>query len=110
MKLGIIVGKVWATQKDPQLKGVKLYVLQPVDEKKEKMGKPIIAADTVGAGEGELVYWVGAREATFALPGRKIPCDASIVGIVDYTFTENENVLHKRLQDWKKKNISNSRD
>ncbi len=110
MKLGIIVGKVWATQKDPQLKGVKLYVLQPVNEKKEKMGKPIIAADTVGAGQDELVFWVSAREATFALADRKIPSDASIVGIVDHTFTENENVLDKRLQDWKDKNISNSRD
>jgi len=110
MKLGIIVGKIWATQKDPQLTGVKLYVLQPVNEKREKMGKPIIAADTVGAGQGELVYWVSAREATFAYPDRKIPCDASIVGIVDFTFTENEKVLDKRLQDWKNKNISNSRD
>jgi len=110
MKLGIIVGKVWATQKDPQLKGVILYVLQPVNEKKEKTGKPIIAADTVGAGEGDLVYWVRAREATFALSGKKIPSDASIVGIVDNTFTENENALEKRLRDWKNKNISNSRE
>jgi len=110
MKLGIIVGKVWATQKDPQLKGVKLYVLQPVNEKKEKMGKSIIAVDTVGAGEGDLVYWVRAREATFAMAGRKIPSDASIVGIVDNTFTEKENVLEKRLRDWKSKNTSNSRE
>ncbi|MBN2413909.1 EutN/CcmL family microcompartment protein [candidate division KSB1 bacterium] len=110
MKLGIIVGKVWATQKDPQLKGVKLYVLQPVNEKREKMGKPILAADTVGAGQGELVYWVGAREATFAMPGRKIPSDASIVGIVDHTYSENKDILKQRLSDWKNKNTSISRD
>ncbi len=110
MKLGIIVGKVWATQKDPQLKGVKLYVLQPVNEKREKMGKPIVAADTVGAGQGELVYWVGAREATFALPGRKLPSDASIVGIVDHTYSENKDILKQRLSDWKNKNISISRE
>jgi len=110
MKLGIIVGKVWATQKDPQLKGVKLYVLQPVNEKKEKMGKPIIAVDTVGAGQGEVVYWVRAREATFALADRKIPSDASIVGIVDSTFTEDKDILDKRIKDWKSKNITESRD
>ncbi len=110
MKLGIIVGKVWATQKDPQLTGVKLYVLQPVNEKREKMGKPLIAADAVGAGEGELVYWVGSREATFAITGKKIPSDASIVGIVDNTFAENLTTLENRLQEWRAKNIHECRE
>ncbi|HPG38255.1 MAG TPA: EutN/CcmL family microcompartment protein [bacterium] len=110
MKLGIIVGKVWATQKDSQLTGVKLYVLQPVNEKRENMGKPIIAADAVGAGQGDLVYWVGSREATYAIPGKKIPCDASIVGIVDNTFAENQTTLENRLQDWRAKNIHESRE
>jgi len=110
MKLGIIVGKVWATQKDSQLTGVKLYVLQPVNEKRENMGKPIIAADAVGAGQGDLVYWVGSREATYAIPGKKIPSDASIVGIVDHSFTEDPAALQERLHNWSKKNLYESRE
>lgn len=97
MRLGRIVGKVWATIKDAQLDGVKLYVLQPLDKKLKPIGNPIIAADAVGSGEGELVFWVGAREATFALPNKSIPCDASIVGIVDSANLEPQTNIRQIL-------------
>jgi microcompartment protein CcmK/EutM len=35
------------------------------------------------AGPGELVYIVGAREASQALPNTFVPVDHAIVGIVD---------------------------
>ncbi len=100
MKLGKVIGKVWATQKDPQLEGVKLYVLQPVDEHLQAMGKAIIAADAIGSGEGEIVYWVGAREATYALPEKKIPADAAIVGIIDSTHAISQKEIKMRIQAW----------
>lgn len=96
MKLGRIVGKVWATQKDPQLDGVKLYVLQPVDEAYKAVGKPIIAADAIGSGEGDIVFWVGSREATFIFPDKKIPCDVGIVGIVDAANSDTQAAMNKR--------------
>jgi ethanolamine utilization protein EutN len=105
MRLGRIVGKVWATIKDEQLEGVKLYVLQPVNKKLEPVSYPIIAADAVGSGEGELVYWVGSREATVAFPNKNIPCDASIVGIVDSTYLEPQKNIRKMLSQ---KNILES--
>jgi len=83
MKLGQIIGKLYCTISDPKLNGVKLYVLQPLDEKLNIMGKPIIVADGVGAQEGQIVFWVSAREATLCIPDRIIPADAGIVGIVD---------------------------
>ena len=43
----------------------------------------IIAADTVSAGPGELVFLVGAREASLALEQPFVPIDAAIVGLVD---------------------------
>jgi len=46
-------------------------------------GRVQIAADTVQAGEGDLVYLVGSREASHALEQAYVPVDAAIVGIVD---------------------------
>ena len=84
MNMAKVIGTIWATRKNPNLEGVKLQIIQPYDLEFRKMGSPIIAVDTVGAGQGEFVYYVTAREA--ALPLKKpllTPTDASIVGIVD---------------------------
>jgi ethanolamine utilization protein EutN len=83
MKLAIVKGNVVCTVKDPQLTGVKLRIIQPIDTAGKDQGGPIVAADSVSAGEGQMVWWVAAREATYAMPGKKIPADAAIVGIVD---------------------------
>lgn len=83
MKLGRILGKVWASAKDKKLDGIHLYIMQPVDENDAPLGRALVATDTVGSHEGDLVYWVGGAEACFALEGRLFPSDASIVGIVD---------------------------
>ena len=83
MKLAIVKGKVVCTIKDPQLEGVKLRIIQPVDSDGKPQGAPIVAADSVSAGDEQLVWWVAAREATYCLPEKKIPADAAIVGIVD---------------------------
>jgi ethanolamine utilization protein EutN len=83
MKLAIVKGNVVCTIKDPQLHGVTLRMIQPVDRDGKSQGDPIVAADVVSAGEGQLVWWIAAREATYALKGKKIPADAAIVGIVD---------------------------
>jgi len=83
MKLARVIGRVWATIKDPKLTGVQLSVIQPVNEKLESMGLPLVAADILNSKENDLVYWVGGAEATFVLPDRQIPSDVSIVGLVD---------------------------
>ena len=78
-----IVGTIWATRKDENLKSFKLQLIQPLNAKREKVGAPLIAVDTVGAGPGETVFYVTAREAVIPLPVEMAPVDASIVGIVD---------------------------
>jgi len=83
MKLGRVLGKVWATVKDPKLEGITLYILQPVDEQDQPLGRPMVAVDTVASNIGDLVYWVGGTEATFPLETRQIPSDVTIVGLVD---------------------------
>ena len=78
-----VIGTVWATRKDENLKNFKLQFIQPLNAQREKVGDPIVAVDTVGAGTGETVLYITAREATIPLPVAMAPVDASIVGIVD---------------------------
>jgi ethanolamine utilization protein EutN len=83
MNLGRVIGTVVATRKYEGLEGVKLLLVQPLDHAHKKVGDPIVAADTVRAGSGELIYFVNSREAALALDPWFVPVDATIVGIVD---------------------------
>ncbi|KAA3662189.1 MAG: ethanolamine utilization protein EutN [Calditrichaeota bacterium] len=83
MRYGEVIGKIWATQKDKQLGGLKLYVIQPLDESQKSIGRPLIAVDTINASDGDRVFWVTGGEATLAFKNRRIPSDATIVGFVD---------------------------
>ncbi len=84
MQLGEVIGTVVATVKAPGLDGVRFLLVQPLDRHREPVGSPLVAADAVAmAGPGELVHYVGAREAAQALPETFVPVDHAIVGIVD---------------------------
>jgi len=74
---------VWATQKVDTLVGYRLLLVQPVTHDLKDKGRPLVAADTVSAAPGQLVYIVKSREASKALEERFNPVDAAIVGIVD---------------------------
>jgi microcompartment protein CcmK/EutM len=83
MYLGIVKGTVVADRKVTGLEGKKILLVQPVDEHHAPVGDVHAAIDTVQAGEGDLVYLVGSREAALALDPWFVPVDAAIVGIVD---------------------------
>lgn len=83
MFLGRVIGTVWATRKDETLRNFKLQFVQPLTADREDAGPPIVAVDTVGAGPGETVFYITAREAVIPLPVEMAPVDASIVGIID---------------------------
>lgn len=83
MFFGKVIGTIWATRKDESLKSFKLQFVQPLDAHRSEVCTPIVAVDTVGAGPGETVFYITAREAVIPLPVEMAPVDASIVGIVD---------------------------
>lgn len=84
MKFARVIGTVVAAQKYEGLEGVKLLVVQPLDEDRNPKGRPQVAADaTAQAGPGELVFTVASREAAQALPKVFVPVDLAITGIVD---------------------------
>lgn len=83
MNLARIIGTIWATRKDENMEGLKLQIIQPISVHEQDIGGVLVAADTVGAGSGEMVYYVTAYEAVIPLEKQPALVDASIVGIVD---------------------------
>jgi len=84
MLLGRILGSAVCTIKYPDLDGIKLLTVQPLNKNLQPVGRVQVAADVVDAGPGDLVVMVRAREASLALPGVKfVPVDLACVGVVD---------------------------
>ena len=84
MQLARVIGDVIATRKDDRLVGIKLLVVQPLTPTRQPAGRPLVAADSVGAGVGEEVFVVRGKEAAFPYYPDEPPVDAGIVGIVDH--------------------------
>lgn len=84
MNLARVVGKVWATRKAPGLETATLLVIQPVDGDLKPDGSLLAAVDLRGSATGQIVYFVGSKEAALPLPHKLSPVDACIVGIVDH--------------------------
>ncbi len=77
------MGRVFCSRQDPKIEGKTLLLIQPLRwEDEAPVGDPIVAADTVGAGSSEKIYWVAARDAAVAFKDAP-PVDAAIVGIVE---------------------------
>ena len=74
MTVGTVTGPVWATKKCPALTGQILLSVQAD-------GKKFIAADLVGAGEGDRV--ILACGAAARLGQEQVPVDAAIIAILD---------------------------
>lgn len=83
MLLGRVIGNVVATVKNASLDGKTLLLVQPLDRQGREKGKPLVAIDSVGAGEGEMIYWCRGREASFPFLPEIVPTEATIVAIVD---------------------------
>lgn len=87
MFLGRVVGEVWATRKAADLEGLRLLVVQPLDDLRDPaapMVSPVVAADPLGAATGERVVVAFGKAARVACGGDgDYAFEAAIVGIVD---------------------------
>ena len=87
MQLARVIGTVVSTVKNDLLGGRKLLVIQPVDRWLKDAGTPIVAVDSVGSGEGEVVIWCRGKESSFPFAPDEVPTDCTITGIVDSVNT-----------------------
>ncbi len=83
MLFGKVVGKVWSTRKESRITGLKLLIVQPLDQSQKPYGNILIAGDQIGAGIGELVVVVEGSSARTAIPEQELPVDAVVIGIID---------------------------
>jgi len=103
MLFGRVKGNAVCTIKYPDIEGVKLLVVQPLNKRLEPIGILQVAADVVYAGVGDLCVMVRSREAALAMKDEKfVPIDLALIGIVDelevkpdgkfeYTLREGQN-------------------
>jgi len=83
MILARVAGTVVATRKDTRLEGKKLLILKPVSPEGKPEAGYVVAVDTVGAGNQELVIAVSGSSARMAEGCKDRPVDTAVVGIVD---------------------------
>ena len=83
MKLGRIIGTVVSTVKDEKRNGLKLFVVCDLSMEMVNRESFVVAADSVGAGVGEVVLYASGSSArqTKLTEGR--PVDACVMAIVD---------------------------
>lgn len=96
MQIAKVRGTVVSTLKDPSLRGVKLLLLQLVDEEGRVLPKYEVAADYVGAGVNEWVL-VSRGSAARQIDGsQQRPLDAAVVAIIDTVSVENRLIYSKK--------------
>ncbi|MCC7146165.1 MAG: EutN/CcmL family microcompartment protein [Phycisphaeraceae bacterium] len=106
MFLARVKGHVTATAKDESMKGQKLLIVEPLrveyadgggknvgKGRLEVTGRAIVALDSLGAGEDQLVLIVQGSSARMAEGCNKLPVDAVVVGIVDSAMVMGQKVV-----------------
>jgi len=100
MLFGRVRGTAICTMKYPDLKGMKLLIVQPLDRNLEPVGAMQVAVDTVYAGSGDLCVMVRSREAALALREHKfVPVDLALVGIVDELVVRPDSEFDYTLKE-----------
>ncbi len=96
MFLARVVGNVVSTRKTGKLLGSTLLVVEPVDfDSQQGDGKPLVAVDSVGAGEGEIVLVVQGSSARLTESTDNKPTDAAVMAIVDTIDLDGKRTYSK---------------
>ena len=83
MKLGKVVGTVVSSRKHEKLEGLRLYMVQDLSLKMAGRESFVVAADSVGAGVGEIVLYASGSSARQTRQTDARPVDAVVMAIVD---------------------------
>ncbi len=101
MLIAKVTGSLVSTQKVGSMTGHKLLVVEPyrLDPKTRDAlvttGRAMVAVDTVGAGEGEMVLITQGSSARLTPETKNLPVDTVIIGIIDTVHTDHACVYHK---------------
>ncbi len=95
MLIGRVVGSVVATRKDEKLENRKLLVVQVHDQNNKPKDQYVVAVDSVGAGNDDMVLYATGSSARQTTLTENRPCDAVIMAIVDSWDLGGANVYEK---------------
>lgn len=96
MILARVVGTVVSTRKEEKIKGIKFLLLEKIDPVTlQGKGDYLVAMDCVGAGKGEVVFYVSGSSARMTAVTEGKPSDAAIVAIVDEIEIDGKVVYQK---------------
>lgn len=95
MDLGKVCGTIVATQKDENLKGGKLHIVKLMTMDGKLTDKIVVALDTVGVGQGEVVVVVSGSSSRMTEQTKTAPVDSAIVAVVDEVEVKDQIIYRK---------------
>lgn len=95
MQLAKVIGNVVSVRKEHNLKGLKLLVVEYLDEKVQETKKTVVCTDTVSAGPGDIVLTCSSSSARLTTMTENVCTDNTIVGIVDSISSDNTWIYKK---------------
>lgn len=96
MVLARVAGTVVSTRKEPRIEGIKLLLVERLDPSTMSgKGDYVVAMDSVGAGVGEVVFYVAGSSSRMTTVTDGKPSDAAIIAIVDAVELDGELVYRK---------------
>lgn len=98
MILGRVVGTLVSSQKEEEIRGLKLLLVREIDQQLAEVGKLVVAADAVGAGIGEVVLYASGSSARQTSATQNRPIDHTIMAIVDQ-FEVGGTICYQKGRD-----------
>ena len=99
MLLARVAGTVVSTHKSEKIEGIPLLLLEKLDVATMQGKKDyVVAMDAVGAGIGEVVFYVTGSSARMTKVTDKKPADASVIAIVDNIEKDGQYIYQKEKQ------------
>ena len=96
MVLGRVAGTVVSTNKEERLEGIRFLLVEKVDPATMDGTKSyVVAMDAVGAGVGEVVFYVSGSSSRLTAVTEGKPSDATITAIVDSVELGGKTVFRK---------------
>ena len=97
MVLARVVGTVVSSHKSQKIEGIKFLLLDKIDPVSMKgKGDFVVSMDSVGAGPGDIVFYVSGSSARNTDVTEEKPSDSAVIAIVDHiekdgAFTYQKN-------------------
>lgn len=96
MVLGRVSGQVVSSHKEKLLEGTSFLIVEKVDPRTlAGSGDFVVALDAVGAGNGEIVFYVAGSSARMTQVTDGRPADATITAIVESIEIDGETSYRK---------------